>query len=278
MQGFNRLAMTIIALALAVLAITIALLPLQSFDLALRSLQYLRAQALIYSTTTRIVAGIGGLLLLGLALAQMFIRQSQYVPVRNTGSGYAQLDLQTVQRAVDQALGQALDVRSGKAQVQGYGEGVAIYTELELHPTAHLNDTLAYLHQSIREEVEERLGVAILTLKSKVKTKPYPNAPHSQPNEANSAPELDPRQPAWDLRELRRRLERGILNQPNVVDLEVVLGYHHDGASVFVQLFLEKTAPVPSTIANVERLIHTIVADDFRLSVYELRVTSQSIE
>jgi len=92
MQGFNRLAMTIIALALAVLAITIALLPLQSFDLALRSLQYLRAQALIYSTTTRIVAGIGGLLLLGLALAQMFIRQSQYVPVRNTGSGYAQLD------------------------------------------------------------------------------------------------------------------------------------------------------------------------------------------
>ncbi len=277
MQAFNRLLITIIALALAVLAITIALLPLQSFDLALRSLQYVRAQALIYSTTTRVVAGIGGLLFILLALAQMFIRQSHYVPVRNTGSGYAQLDLQTVQRAVDQALGQALDVRSGKAQVQGYSEGVAIYTELELHPTAHLNDTLADLHQRIREEVEERLGVAILTLKSKVKTKPYPNAPHNQQGEA-ALGDLDPRQPAWDVRELRRRLERGILNQPNVVDLEVVLGYHPDGASVFVQLFLEHTAPVPSTIATVERLIHTIVADDFRLSVYDLRVTSQTID
>ncbi|MFD3163189.1 alkaline shock response membrane anchor protein AmaP [Herpetosiphon sp. NSE202] len=277
MQGFNRLLITIIALALAVLAITIALLPLQSFDLALRLFQYLRAQALIYSQITRIVAGIVGLLMLGLALAQMFIRQSQYVPVRNTGSGYAQLDLQTIQRAVDQALGQALDVRSGKANVQAYGEGVAIYCELELHPTAHLNDTLADLHQRIREEVEDRLGVAILTLKSKVKSKPYPNAPHSQQSGAAPA-DLDPRQPAWDVRELRRRLERGILNQPNVVDLEVVLGYHPDGASVFVQLFLEQTAPVPSTIASVERLIHTIVADDFRLSVYDLRVTSQTID
>ena len=272
MNGFNRAVITVGALALAVLAFAVLLIPLPLLDGLQAGATFIRSQALIYPTPTRVIAIVVLLALLALVAAELFVRRPTLVPVRNTGHGSAMLDLRTVQKAVAQALSRSLEVKRGRSTVQGFTEGVAIYLNVELHATAHIADALAALHSLIREEVETRLGVPILTLKSTVAGTPYPGAASNGATNPDLATE-----PLWDVRELRRRLERTLLNQAGVADLEAVIGYHADGASLFLQLFVERDVILPAMIARAEHLARAIVEDDFRLAIYDLRVTAHAV-
>ena len=273
MNAVNRAIVLVLALVGIVLAIACMLIPLATFDVLVRSMNFIRSQALIYSSTTRLLAGMSGLLLLGFAIAQVVVRRPTFVPIRNTGRGNASLDLRTVQQAVTHVLARSLDLAEGKATVQGFSEGVAIYLDVQFHAADYLTNKVAALHESIRDDVEERLGVNILTLKTDVAGKPYLAAARG----GNTPADESPREPAWDTRELRRRLERSILNQAGVADLECKIGYHPDGASLFMQVFIDPDVNAPALIARIEQLARAIVEDDFDLALYDLRVKSDVV-